>query len=143
MPAPAPQVQYLHGKVVTGLGNFSYWMTLLGDLYASKTGMRLFPGTLNLQLDRPWETPRRRAIRIEKEEYGGRVSVSIIPCRVFGRKAFIVRTDQNEPGTGDHARSIVEIATDVKLREVYSLTDGSEVEVELWAAIAATRPAAV
>jgi len=131
MSAPGPKVQYLHGKVVTGIGNFSYWMTLLGDLYASKTGMRLFPGTLNLELNEPWDVPRLRAIRIEKEEYGGRVSVSIIPCRVFGRNAFILRTDQNEAGTGHHSRSVVEIASDVKLREVYSLTDGSEVEVEL------------
>jgi len=106
-------------------------MTLLGELYAQKAGMRLFPGTLNLELDEAWQIPKQRAIRIEKEEYGGRVSVSLVPCRVFGRSAFILRTDQNDDGTGRHGLTIVEIATDVKLRDTYALVDGSMVEVEL------------
>ncbi len=131
MPVSGQHSQCLHGKVVSGRGNFSYWMTLLGDLYAQKAGMRLFPGTLNLQLAEPWQVPRQKAIRIEKEEYGGRVSVSLIPCRVFGRDAFILRTDKNDAGLGPHEQTILEIAADVKLRDAYSLIDGAEVEVEV------------
>lgn len=106
-------------------------MTLLGDLYAKKTGMRLFPGTLNLEIPEPWQVPKQRAIRIEKEEYGGSVSLSLVPCVVFGRRAFIVRTDEAEAGTEAREHTILKIASDVKLRDAYSLVDGSEVAVEL------------
>jgi riboflavin kinase len=73
-------------------------------------------------------------IRLEKEEYGGRVSVNMIPCRIFGRDAFILRTDQNENGSGHHPKTILEIATDVKLRDVFGLVDGDTVEVEIQSA---------
>ena len=120
----------LKGKVVSGVGNFSYWMERLEDYYYAKTGVRLFPGTLNLELESPYSLPREAA-RLEKEEYGGTVSVNIVPCRVFGREAFILRTDSSEAGRGRHPKTIIEIACDVKLRELYGLSDGDLVEVEV------------
>lgn len=120
----------LKGTVVSGLGNFSYWLEKLESHYTRKTGMRLFPGTLNLSLDRPYSLPKE-VIRLEKEEYGGTVSVSMVPCRIFGRPAFLLRTDANEAGKGHHARNIIEIATDIKLRDAYRLKDGDAVEVHL------------
>jgi riboflavin kinase, archaea type len=118
----------LKGKVVTGVGSFSFWIEKLQDHYLRKTGMRLFPGTLNLQLDEPFELPRGRG-RLEAEEYGGTVSVSIVPCEVFGRAAVILRTDKadGEP----QSRRIIEVACEVKLREQYGLRDGDVVEVEV------------
>jgi riboflavin kinase, archaea type len=41
-----------------------------------------------------------------------------------------LRTDQNEKGTGHHARNIIEIATDIRLRDHYQLQDGDWVEIE-------------
>jgi riboflavin kinase, archaea type len=120
----------LRGKVVSGLGDFSYWMEKLSSHYERKTGMRLFPGTLNLALPEPYSLPEQ-VIRLEAREYGGRVSVSMVPCFVFGRRAFLVRTDQNEQGTGHHPRNIIEIASDVKLRDAYGLSDGAWVDVEI------------
>jgi riboflavin kinase len=120
----------LSGIVVSGQGNFGYWIEQLQEHYARKTGMRLFPGTLNILLDRPYSLPPI-VIRLEKEEYGGIVSVSIAPCRIFNRRAFLLRTDANEAGLGHHSKSIVEIATDVKLREHYNLNDGDQVVVEV------------
>jgi len=110
------------------MGNFSYWIEKLHDHYLRKTGMSLFPGTLNLQLDEPYTLPVD-VIRLEGQEYGGTVSVNIVPCSVFGRTAFILRTDANEQGRGHHPRTIVEIATDVKLRDHYHLSDGDIVEI--------------
>jgi len=69
-------------------------------------------------------------MRLEADEYGGRVSVSIVPCRIFGRQAFLLRTDENERGTGHHQRNIIEIATDIRLRDAYHLRDGDWVKVE-------------
>jgi hypothetical protein len=33
------------------MGNFLYWIEKLHDHYLRKTGMNLFPGALNIQLD--------------------------------------------------------------------------------------------
>ena len=121
-------MRVLKGRVVTGVGNFSFWIEKLQDHYREKTGMRLFPGTLNVELDEPFDLPRERA-RLEAEEYGGTVSVSIVPCKVFGRAAVILRTDKadSEPRT----RRIIEVACEVKLRERHQLRDGDVVEVEV------------
>jgi len=118
----------LSGIVVSGQGNFGQWIEKLKKHYNRKTGMRLFPGTLNILLDYPYALPPD-VIRLEKEEYGGTVSVSLVPCRIFDRRAFLVRTDPNEAGLGHHPKTLIEIATDVKLRERYRLRDGDRVVV--------------
>ena len=120
----------LKGTVVSGVGNFGYWIGKLHAHYKDKTGLDLYPGTLNVQLRDPYEMPADR-IRLEATEYGGTVSVNIVPCRIFGRQAFILRTDANEEGRGQHPRTLVEIATDVKLRDTFNLKDGDTVEVEI------------
>ncbi len=121
-------MRVVKGKVVTGAGNFSFWIEKLRDHYRAKTGMQLFPGTLNIELDEPFELPRERA-RLEAEEYGGTVSVSIVPCKVFGRAAVILRTDKadSEP----QSRKTIEVACEVKLREQHQLRDGDVIEVEV------------
>jgi hypothetical protein len=48
--------------------------------------MRLFPGTLNVHLTSGSYPTPANALRLEKEEYGGRVSVSIVPCKIIGRR---------------------------------------------------------
>lgn len=120
----------LKGKVTSGQGNFSYWIEKLHDHYYRKTGLHLYPGTLNLLLDEPYSLPAQR-LRLEKEEYGGAVSVNLVPCRIFNRAGFLLRTDLNESGNGPHPRNLIEIATDIRLRDAYSLADGDVVEVEI------------
>jgi riboflavin kinase len=120
----------LRGRVVAGMGNFSIWIERLRDHYRSKTGMMLFPGTLNLQLDQAWFVPPG-SLRLEGAEYGGTVTVNIVPCSVFGRPAFILRTTANDEGRGDHPQTIIEIASDIKLRDAHQLKDGDWVDVEV------------
>lgn len=119
----------LRGKVVSGMGNFSYWIDKLHEHYTRKTGMTLFPGTLNVQLDEPYSLPKQ-VTRLEGWEYEGTVSVNIVPCSILGKAGFILRTDANEQGRGHHPRTIVEVATDVKLRDYFNLKDGDEVTIE-------------
>src|SRR5690242_19490429 len=102
----------VRGKVMSGRADFGIWIGKLNDLYLKKTGMQLYPGTLNVELPFPYSLPAN-VTRLEASEYGGRVSVSIVPCRIFDRQAFLLRTDQNEQGTGHDPRNIIEIATDV------------------------------
>src|SRR6266436_2602555 len=86
----------LRGIVRSGKGDFSFWLAKLESYYTQKTGMKLYPGTLNVHLSNAIFPTPKDAIRLEKEEYGGRVSVSMAPCRIFGRKAFILRTDTDD-----------------------------------------------
>ena len=118
----------LSGKVKSGMFSLSYWMDKLEKHYTEKAGMKLYPGSLNIELSEPYNLPSE-VIRLEKEEYGGTVSLSILPCKIFDRKAFIIRTDKNASGMGDHPLNIIEVATDVKLRDEYDLSDGDIVEV--------------
>ena len=121
----------LRGEVRSGKGDFSYWIEKLEAYYTRKTGMRLYPGTLNLHLiDDVYQLPGN-CIRLDKDEYGGMVSVSLAPCTVFDRTAFILRTDTDTGKHGDPPESILEIATDVRLRDEYNLRDGDIVEVKV------------
>jgi len=121
-------MRVLKGKVVSGVGNFSFWIEKLRDHYLYKTGLRLFPGTLNIKLNEPFDLPHERA-RLEAAEYGGTVSVNIVRCKVFGLAAVILRTDKadREP----ESRKIIEVACEVWLREQHQLRDGDLVEVEV------------
>ena len=57
--------------------------------------------------------------------------MSLVPCRIFGLRAFILRTDLNESGQGPHPKNLVEVAAEVRLRDAYGLQDGDMVEVAL------------
>ena len=115
---------------MSGRGDFGRWIARLSSFYEQKTGMRLYPGTLNVELPAAYSLPAD-VIRLEADEYGGTVSVSMVPCRIFGRRGFLLRTDANEKGTGHHPRNIIEIATDIGLRDTYQLMDGDWVEIQL------------
>src|SRR5215469_2835337 len=119
----------IRGRVVSGRASFGFWIERLNTLYAKKTGMQFYPGTLNIELPAPYSLPSD-VVRLEANEYGGSVSVNIVPCRIFDRQAFLLRTDQNERGTGHHPRNIIEIATDIRLRDHHQLKDGDWVEIE-------------
>src|SRR5580658_2823595 len=123
-------MSFYAGKVVSGMGNFSFWIEKLHDYYFRKTGMHFYPGTLNVELEQPYSLPKD-VIRLEGHEYGGTVSVSMVPCIIEGRKAFLLRTDLNEQGRGHHPKTIIEIATEVRLRDALGLKDGDVVVIEI------------
>ena len=115
----------LKGRVHSGKGDCAYWLAKLESFYTNKTGMKLFPGTLNVHLlEGTYELPHD-CLRLDKEEYGGAVSGKIGKCKIFVKPAFILRPGENPP------QSLLEIATDIKLREAYKLQDGDIVEVEV------------
>jgi riboflavin kinase, archaea type len=122
----------LQGTIVTGIGDFAQWIAKYQEYYLAKTGLSLFPGTLNLRLDHPYQLPSAKVIRLEGHEYGSRVSVSILPVRLFGRSGVILRPDLPPWATATDAEdrlSTLELATDVRLRDTYGLKDGDVVEV--------------
>ena len=121
-------MRYLRGRVTSGRGDLARWMTEYADLYQEVTGIRLFPGSLNVAMDEEYRLPSR-PLRLEPHHYGGRVGMNLVPCRIGDVPGFIVRTDQNEAGTGHHGRDVVEVAAPVNLRETLGLVDGDEVEI--------------
>ena len=121
-------VRILRGQVVSGVGDFGRWIEELHDHYHRKTGLHLFPGTLNVELNEVYSVPAN-CLRLEAHEYGGAVSVNLVPCRIFGRPGYILRTDSIEAGHGIRSKHVVEVACEVKLRSAHGLTDGDEVEI--------------
>jgi aryl sulfotransferase len=118
----------LRGTVASGRGDLAHWMIRYGDLYQRVSGTRLYPGSLNVVLDVEYRLPATR-LRLEPEDYGGRVGMNLVPCTLSGIPGFVLRTDQNEAGTGHHGRNVVEIAAAVNLRDTLGLVDGDEVEI--------------
>jgi riboflavin kinase len=117
--------ELLRGRVVSGKGDLARWMRRYETVYTRVTGMQLFPGSLNVVLDGPWDLPAAR-IRIDARDVG--VGVNLVVCTVFDRPGFIFRTDADN-AKGPPQRSLIEILSDVHLRSVYDLTDGDVVEV--------------
>ncbi|QSH40412.1 DUF120 domain-containing protein [Lentisphaerota bacterium ZTH] len=120
----------MQGKVKSGIGDLARWMIKLRDLYASKLGREMYPGSLNIELDDPLDFPQDD-IRIEPGEGANTVGVSITGCVINGHRAFALRTDNNECGTGDHPKTILEVISEVRLRDYLDLKDGDTVEIDL------------
>lgn len=55
--------------------------------------------------------------------------MTLMPCRIEGRAAFIARTDRKEAGVGRHPRTILEVVSDVHLRDDLELEDGDVVQI--------------
>jgi CTP-dependent riboflavin kinase len=102
-------------------------MRLYAATYAAATGLALYPGSLNVELDQPYELPSER-IRLSAGEVG--VDVNLVECSTLGRRAFIFRTDADD-SKGPGQRVLIEILSDVRLRDAYGLSDGDLVEIAI------------
>lgn len=119
----------LVGKVKSGYGNASFWVKKINEIFKEKYGMKLFPGTLNIEIDSPYilETDNK----ILPDEYNGQYTVLIKEGTIFGHKIFILRPEINNKEGGDHALNIIEIVSDVNLRESNNLKDGDIVIIKI------------
>jgi CTP-dependent riboflavin kinase len=118
-------VVVLHGRVTSGKGDLAQWMRLHARNYSAATGLALYPGSLNVVLAEPYDLPEER-IRLSADEVG--VNVNLVECSAFGRRVFIFRTDADD-AKGPGRRSLIEILSDVRLRDAHRLSDGDVVEI--------------
>ena len=118
----------LRGRIASGRGDLAQWMSRYAPAYERAAGVRLVPGSLNVVLDHPW-VMREPESRLEPDEVG--VGVGFVACRLDGVPCFVVRTDRNNAGQGDHPLDVVEVVAAVHLRTHLALVDGDEVVVEL------------
>ena len=118
------------GTVRSGRGDFAQYIARFGGAYAATCGVTLYPGTLNVEIDREWRVPAG-VPKLTPDDYDGQVVVYVVPCLFMGEPAFVLRTEANERGDGDHPRTIVEVASARRLRDAFGLIDGSPVELAL------------
>jgi CTP-dependent riboflavin kinase len=119
-----------------GLGNASHWLKLFNTAYSEKLGMPVFPGSLNIALDHgfDWFATRYEAHRIwfGREEYGGERDILLLPCELVSldhRKAFLWTPTTAAKGRRDPW--VVEVVSDVNLRDQFGLHDGDVIEIRL------------
>lgn len=103
-------------------------MRRYADAYERGTGVRLEPGSLNVVLDEPW-VMGHADVRLAAAEVG--VGVGLVRCRLDGRACWILRTDRNDAGHGDHPLTVVEVVATTHLRTELSLADGDEVALHV------------
>lgn len=111
-------------------GEAKFWMKKAEIAFYNKTGMNMFHGTLNIELDREYNLNGKIEV-LHKEEYGGVQEVYLQECNILGHKSYILRTDKNMTGKGDHPLNIIEIISDINFRKTYGLKDGDKIEVEI------------
>lgn len=115
------------GKVKSGYGNASFWVGKINEVFEKKYGIKLFLGTLNVQLENEYILNNKEEIKAS--EYGGNFNVLVKKCEIFGHKAYILRTEKNNTKNGDHPLNIIEIVSDIYIREANNLKDEDIVEV--------------
>ncbi|NJD77381.1 MAG: DUF120 domain-containing protein [Candidatus Methanoperedens sp.] len=123
----------LSGKVITGLGEGQYYISLAGYRvqFQEKLGFDPYPGTLNIKLDQPSIELRKRisgAIKIsgftDQNRTFGRGSCFNVKIRdIMGAVVIPERTHYPE--------DIIEIIAPVNLRDYFNIEDGSSVDVEV------------
>lgn len=120
----------LKGKVKSGLGEACFWMKMAEEAFYKKIGIKLFYGTLNIEIDKDYNFEGDIGV-LHKEEYGGSQEVYFKECELFGHKSYILRTDKNMSENRDHPLNLIEVISDVNFREKYNLKDGDEIEVQI------------
>lgn len=127
------QKKILTGKVITGLGEGQYYISLAGyrQQFIEKLGFTPFPGTLNIKLD-PASKEVRKGISAdikisgfttENRTFGSGSCFNVMISGVMG--AVIV------PERTHYPEDIIEIIAPLNLREHLSISDGSDVKVEV------------
>lgn len=98
------------------------------DAFYNKVGVKMFNGTLNVEVEENYTFEGNIDV-MHKEEYGGVQEVYIKECEVLGHKSYILRTEKNMTKNGDHPLNLLEIISDVNFRKKYNLKDGDKIQI--------------
>jgi len=92
----------------------------------------LLAKTLNVRLSHDYIINPEPELRIDASEHHGQ-ALSLIPCKLNGRKAIIVRADEHNTQNVDEMErlSLFEVMSDVELRATFNLNTGGEVTVDV------------
>jgi CTP-dependent riboflavin kinase len=126
----------IQGRVQSGTKQAAHWLSLFNAAYATKLGVPIFPGSLNVGLDTPfdWFDPRWEdaVVHFPGAEYGGERDILLLPCSLSvasGLPAFLWSTTTAARDPAD--RLVAEVIASVQLRSIYGLKDGDPIAIEL------------
>lgn len=119
----------LEGKVVAGMGRAKIFVNMMKEVFYRKTNMKLYPGTLNIELNKPYDL--KSTYTIKSEEYGGKYDVQVQECALLEQKAYIVRSEKNLKEESDYERNIIEIVSSINFREKYKLKNEEKVKIKI------------
>ena len=128
-------VLWIEGEVISGLGEGRYYVSIPGYVsqFKKKLGFEPYPGTLNIRIDSACIATRKRAelhgwVDIEGFTANDRTfgSARCLICRIEGFKCAII-----VPGRSHYPDDIIEVISEVRLREKLNLVDGSRIKVEV------------
>ena len=103
------------GRLVDGLKHFRKRISTYGNEFERVVGMRLFPGTLNVQV--PRAVAVHEALRLRGETIGEPDQDLLFEsCIVAGQLCYRVRPFHLQTGLGGHGDHILEIVSAVALR---------------------------
>jgi CTP-dependent riboflavin kinase len=126
----------LTGRVQSGKGDASHWLSRFNAAYSRKIGAPVFPGSLNIALNFhfDWLAPDivRRTIAFNRAEYGGERDILLVPCvlpNLAMQFAWLwtpttAARDRPDPW-------VVEMIASINQRARFGLKDGSIVDVQL------------
>jgi len=130
-----PGIVVLTGRVLSGLGEGRYYMSLRGyvEQIEEKLGFRPYPGTLNVRLERDCLYMRRYldvfpGIRIEGFSDGVRTygSVKCFRATINGVESAVVIPERTHYGP-----DVIEVISMYNLRERLGLRDDDRVEIRV------------
>ncbi|MGB5099833.1 MAG: DUF120 domain-containing protein [Methanothrix sp.] len=123
------QVEFMRGKILSGLGQAKYFLTCDGysRQFLESLGFVPFPGTLNVLLEVPFPT-ERQAIKIEGFAEEGR---SFGECKCYRIKLNGIDAAVVRPERSRYPPELIEVIAPVPLRRALGLEDGDLVEVIL------------
>ncbi|MDD3977700.1 MAG: DUF120 domain-containing protein [Methanomicrobium sp.] len=128
-------VLWIEGEVISGLGEGRYYVSIPGYVkqFREKLGFEPYPGTLNIRIDPAGVSTRKKAelhgwvdidgFTADDRTFG---SARCLLCRINGYKCAII-----VPGRSHYPDDIIEVISEVRLREKLNLTDGSRIKVEV------------
>lgn len=120
----------LEGIIQSGKNHFSRRMQTYSTQFANATGQELYPGTLNVKIQR--SLCIREHFRIKGatiDEPGQDLLFEI--CRINCKWAYRIRPLNLKRGTGGHGDSVLEIACTDRIKE-NGLSDGDIVVIEFF-----------
>jgi CTP-dependent riboflavin kinase len=113
------------GLIVAGSGHFRQRMTTYRDVFTKAAGEELYPGTLNVKIDREIEI--KEDFRISGADIDERAQDLLFEkCLIKGIKAYRIRPFHLPTGQGGHGDHVLEIACS---RWIPNAELGTEVEV--------------
>ncbi len=118
----------IKGKIISGSGVGAKIILDYLEIFKKELKMNIFPGTLNLQLEKDFEmlTEAEYIEGFTKPDCTKRGGVYFLKVKIKNIPVFIIR-----PVLTKHPKNIIELIAPINIRKQYGLKDGDILEVSV------------